>query len=326
MPRKLGQKNREIEARKLGVLQNNNSTTGSSRIITVPNAAKTTYFYLDVPTGYDFLKVSTGSTPGETNLFYIQDNGTVKNAFLDNADSVGAVYEMHGVYTSPTDGNVNGLIRVRSRSDTGADPIIADVYFTNEDVTNGNELGNISIVLQESGADVMPMRIKGNDVLIGAGSTLTDTPNHELEVVGDIGYQGDLQSLKNSTTYEVYGFHPLTSPLTSTSYDGDSFSDTAKTLIDMSAVFGAPAGARAYLFNVVCRDSGSAATNTFVVLSPNNTANEGPTTGPHGRANDTWERGTLTVPADSNGDVYIQIEASGSNTFELYLQVWGYWI
>ena len=42
----------------------------------------------------------------------------------------------------------------------------------------------------------------------------------------------------------------------------------AKTLIDLSAVFGVPAGIKAISATVSCRDSGSAATNNlFVILS-----------------------------------------------------------
>lgn len=120
-------------------------------------------------------------------------------------------------------------------------------------------------------------------------------------------------------------FYPLTTDLVSTSFDGDSFSTTAKTLIDLSASFGAPAGIKAVLINVAIRDSGSAANDCYLVLSPNNTAGLGPTVRCSGLPNDTFANGALMVPCDANGDIYYQVLASGANTLDVYLQIWGYW-
>ena len=119
----------------------------------------------------------------------------------------------------------------------------------------------------------------------------------------------------------------LTSPLTSTSWDGDSYSTTAKTLIDMSAVFGAPANIKAIIALVHIRDSASDNGGDYkLVLSPNNTAHSGPTARCSGISNDQWHSEVLTVPCDANGDVYYQVAASGAGTFEVYLEIWGYWI
>ena len=133
-------------------------------------------------------------------------------------------------------------------------------------------------------------------------------------------------SRKNSTNYQGYIFVPLTTPLTSTAWDGDARSTTGKTLLDLSAVFGVPAGVKAILFNVAVRDSASAANECLLILSPNNTTNNGPYIGCGGLANDKYSRGTLIVPCDSSGDIYYQIYASGSGTFDVWLEVWGYWI
>lgn len=123
-----------------------------------------------------------------------------------------------------------------------------------------------------------------------------------------------------------YIFVPLSSPLTSTSWDGDAYSTTAKTLIDLSAVFSAPAGIKAVLVSLVVRDSASSAADPRIILSPNNTAGSGPVFGCGGQTNDTWSRGMLIVPCDANGDIYYQIAATGSGTFDIYMSVWGYWI
>lgn len=118
----------------------------------------------------------------------------------------------------------------------------------------------------------------------------------------------------------------LTTWLTSTSFDGDSFSTTAKTLIDLSAVFSAPAGIKAVLMFVTLRDSGSAAGTAEVILSPNNSANAGAYVAASGLTNDAVARGLLIVPCDANGDIYYQISATGASTLDLWLQIAGYWI
>lgn len=127
-------------------------------------------------------------------------------------------------------------------------------------------------------------------------------------------------------TLPVLSFVPLATRLTSTSWDGDARSTTAKTLIDLSAVFGTPAGIKAVLLHVSARDSGSAATDAHILFAPHNTANNGLFLDVYGQPNDTWDRGMLIVPCDSNGDIYYQIVASGASTFDVYLEIWGYWI
>lgn len=115
-------------------------------------------------------------------------------------------------------------------------------------------------------------------------------------------------------------------PLTSTSWDGDSFSTTAKTLIDLSAVFGVPAGVKAVLMKVSGRDSASATTNCLVVLSPNNTSYVGPNISLQGVPNDVIKNDELTVPCNADGDIYYQTLASGASTLDVWLEVWGYYI
>jgi hypothetical protein len=118
----------------------------------------------------------------------------------------------------------------------------------------------------------------------------------------------------------------LTTPLTSTSWDGDSFSTTSKTLIDLSTVFGVPAGVKAVLFSIYLRDSGSAAGTCDLILSPNNTDLSGLYTACSGVANNMFVGNGPTVPCDANGDVYYQIRTSGVGTMDIYLEVWGYWL
>ena len=122
-------------------------------------------------------------------------------------------------------------------------------------------------------------------------------------------------------------WHYLQVPLTSTSWDGDSYSTTAKTLIDLSAVFGAPDGIKAILVKVTIRDSGSAAGDYSFSLTPASGAGEiAFTSRCSGLPNDSYTTEAGIIPCDANGDVYYQIAASGASTMDVTLQVWGYYI
>lgn len=116
----------------------------------------------------------------------------------------------------------------------------------------------------------------------------------------------------------------LTSPLTSTSWDGDSFSTTSKTKIDLSSVFGVPAYVKAVLIKIALRDSGAAANDCYITLSPNDVAYEGAMGTRCLPVDDRWTMETGVCPCDANGDIYYQIVASGSSTFDVILQIWGY--
>ena len=119
----------------------------------------------------------------------------------------------------------------------------------------------------------------------------------------------------------------LTTPLTSTSWDGDSYSDTAKTLIDLSSVFGAPAGIKAILARLAARDSGSSGqTSLYFGISPNDdSVSIAMSCRPTGTADSHSEQVGI-CPCDENGDIYYQINASGTNTMDCWFQIWGYWL
>ena len=119
----------------------------------------------------------------------------------------------------------------------------------------------------------------------------------------------------------------LSTPLTSTAWDGDAFSTTAKTLIDLSAVFGVPAGVKAILVRMAARDSASYANSgLYILLSPTNAAGGAAILRPAGIVNDVYTDGMFIVPCDANGDIYYQIVASGTGTLDATIQIWGYWL
>ena len=128
---------------------------------------------------------------------------------------------------------------------------------------------------------------------------------------------------RNEITRPVF----LTTPLTSTSWDGDSFSTTAKTLIDLSSVFSAPAGIKAVLVEIRAKDSASSSSNCYFALSPNDTADSWALVNkPYDQANDTYRHVQGIVPCDANGDVYYQCLATGTNTLDVIINIWGYWL
>jgi hypothetical protein len=139
---------------------------------------------------------------------------------------------------------------------------------------------------------------------------------------------GSLQVIRSSTDYTGFIFVPLTTSLTSTAWDGDSFSTVSKTLIDLSAVFGVPANVKAILADVAVRDSASSGVTTFqgIILGPNNTAGYGVDCHCNGAPNDAYVRHQRIIPCDANGDIYYQTTASGTGTLDIAIEIWGYYI
>lgn len=126
--------------------------------------------------------------------------------------------------------------------------------------------------------------------------------------------------------YWSAGWEYLRTPKTSTSWDGDAYSTTAKTLIDLHAVFGTPKRIRAVLLRLAVRDSASAAAagTTALIVSPNNTVNAGMYADCSGLPNDVFVQETVVVPCDEDGNIYYQTLASGAGTLDVHIQVWGY--
>lgn len=122
-------------------------------------------------------------------------------------------------------------------------------------------------------------------------------------------------------------FVPLTTPKTSTSWDGDSYSTTAWTLLDLSAVFSVPANIKAVLLRARVNDSGSAGAAARIAFG---TAGSDATTvgvvSCEGLPNDTWAFGTFEVPCQVDGDIYYTIVATGASTLDVDIKIWGYWI
>lgn len=143
-----------------------------------------------------------------------------------------------------------------------------------------------------------------------------------------LNLQAILQSIRPYVTGWIRNqFVFLQSPLTSTSWDGDTFSTTSKTLLNLASTFGTPAGIKAVYTQVFVRDSASStSSNYFIILSPTNVANEGIYFSCNGLVNNAYARHTAIVPCNEDGNIYYQTLASGTNTMNVWMQVWGYWL
>ena len=148
----------------------------------------------------------------------------------------------------------------------------------------------------------------------------------EEQLLGRKRMEQDTRRLRTYIPQLITPLQDTSLPYTSTSFDGDSFGTTAKTLIDLSATFGVPANVRAVILFVWCRDEGAVGNDTWVCLSPNNTANSGLFFSSMPVADRPGRYGGVTVPCDLNGDIYYQIAASGAGKFDLSIEVWGYYL
>jgi len=157
-----------------------------------------------------------------------------------------------------------------------------------------------------------------------AGLSNNDHPQYLLAATGKAADSNKLDGL-DSTDFGRPVF--LTTPKTSTSWDGDAFSTTGKTKIDLSDVFGVPAGVKAVMVRMAARDSGSSAGYCQLGLSPNSTAGSVAVQAYlQGVANDVYVSVNGVVPCDANGDIYYQITASGTGTLDAIIEIWGYWL
>jgi len=123
---------------------------------------------------------------------------------------------------------------------------------------------------------------------------------------------------KKISRTNLSGWHFLTTPLTSTSWDGDNKGTGDRATVDLSAVFGVPAGVKAVLMSI--QTAGDAA-NDYIRFGPNSGNSFALTC--RTQANSQIMHASGIVPCDANGDVYCYT----SGTVEsVYVWIWGYWL
>lgn len=267
------------------------------------------------------LSASTGKAYAGAGTVVLDSNGIT----LEAGAGESGVYSIHFVDTSHVEmgflspylltDNIGIQLILFNPSDSAKQNILAEYY----DVpVAGERRSRINLTSGHDEDHYSNINMYGGT---GAGQT------------SHIDIYADTFNLRADNMYRQIGandylasmLHHLDTPLTSTSWDGDAHSTTAKTLIDLSAVFGAPAGVKAVLVGVVIRDSDSAATDTWLCLSPNNTASSGILFSPY-PVNDRIARLNAVVPCNVDGDIYFQISASGVNTMDIDLKIWGYYL
>lgn len=198
-----------------------------------------------------------------------------------------------------------------------------------------NSLNGISELLIETTNYNATYTDKQASILIQANvktpSSKIDLTADSINVIGNADISGNLVvdgTIKDGDDNEYGRPVFLTTPLTSTSWDGDARSTTSKTLIDLSSVFGVPAGVKAILAQIMARDSGSSSSATaFFGLSPNNV--DGSLSLMNTTRyiqNDLIVYNTAIVPCTSTGDVYYQVDATGTGTMDCWIRIWGYWL
>jgi len=150
----------------------------------------------------------------------------------------------------------------------------------------------------------------GGRTLQNSGVTIDDSNN--------LLVNGNYQTYKNSTTYTGYLFVPLTTPLTSTSWDGDTKTTSNRAIVDLSTVFGVPAGIKAVLMSIQTQAD---AVNEYIRFGPNSTYNYALICRTPVASQIAHAMGI--VPCDSNGDVYCYPSGTIEN---VYVYIWGYWL
>ena len=113
-------------------------------------------------------------------------------------------------------------------------------------------------------------------------------------------------------------FVPLTTPLTSTSWDGDTKTTADRAIVDLSAVFGVPAGIKAVLMSIQTQAD---AVNEYIRFGPNSTYNYALICRTPVASQIAHAMGI--VPCDSNGDVYCYPSGTIEN---VQVRIWGYWL
>jgi hypothetical protein len=135
-----------------------------------------------------------------------------------------------------------------------------------------------------------------------------------------IQYAGDLHPYRNSTTYTGYVFVPLTTALSSTSYDGNDTVNVGTTSIDTSAVFSAPVGIKAALVQMAATWAAAAEASTLSLRPLGGSVNACGV-----RAQTTFaQAATAIVPCDANGD--FDVVVANANATNVVIRLWGYWI
>lgn len=267
----------------------------------------------------------------------------VANAFANNNTVASGKF-----LTALTDGSTGGL-RAGASSDVLLYRGAANTWQTPDNLTSdalitGNQLqstvasGTAPLVVASTTvvANLNASALQGNaaSAFAVAAKGVTNGDSHDHS--GGDGAQINHTTLSNIGTNThaqidtyvnaaAYRLIPLTIPLSSTSWDGDLRS-TSTGSIDLNAVFGTPAGIKAVILTVSVRETGALGGGTwFAQFGPG--ASYTYACQAFALGGNTYASTMGTVPVASDGKtIYYSIGASGTNTINVYIYIWGYFI
>ena len=149
------------------------------------------------------------------------------------------------------------------------------------------------------------------------GDTVLDTATYPVDMV-TFYYSHAAEA--NGMVYGSSTFIPLTTPLTSTSYDGGDTVGVGTVTIDTSSVFSAPVGIKAV--SIFARAKWASATmSSYLLVRPVGASRYCDII----YARDTNHQTISTIiPCDSNGDFNVVV--ANANALEVVLEIHGYWI
>jgi len=240
----------------------------------------------------------------------------------------------------------HGDVYMIGQWDTGVSRLAADIYAVSKSGTG--EYSQVRLNATDSTGSVTFLNVDSasTEVHIGANGIVPASGwsgaylGSATYPMGTMTYQGNLKPYRNSTAYTGYIFIPLTTKKHGTNtFWGQSYSTKAKKIIDCQdttdtgynatdgvwyAGWGLPAGIKAVLLGVAVSDSGSTTLDRGIWLSPNNVAADGLGVFAPIASSSRYNRETVVVPCDVNGDIYIELYQASSLT--IYIAVWGYWL
>ena len=136
---------------------------------------------------------------------------------------------------------------------------------------------------------------------------------------------GQLKKRQNGEEYDTFAYVPLQTPLTHSSWNGDAKSDVSTSTALNLTTFGLPSNVVAVNVRLVARDSAALGTNNlWVSLGPSATYYWQLSVRPVG--NNIYAEANGVINTNGNSQIYYRINASGTNTMDVWLEIFGYWI
>jgi len=177
--------------------------------------------------------------------------------------------------------------------------------------TNGGFGSSIQLTQYDTGGGQVDISASGT------GSRINLIASSYVSLTGEqIIYTGQLVQNAGGGPYTMYAFHPLTSPATSTAWDGDAKTNGNQT-IDLSAVFGLPAAIKGILVRLTVRDE---TVDSWGALGPSAGAY---TIISRVLVTNQYNDSTGIVPCNGTGDVIFTANGDLNN---VVIQIYGYLI